>query len=687
MITYTSDTFNTKVKENARRWSNCVVFDVTSTTTESFYDLRELTVDRGLIQGDDFSIGGLYRSSVELVISETAYSVSWFKTHSRFSVLARLLVDESAGTYETVRMGVYHVVKAEKEGKGIRIEAVDNSYLFSSKEFAIYDGVDKTASTLMAEIIARFPDMTYTGTNFSYDPVIPASRYMDYATENKITYQDMMSWIATVCSANIYIDEYGRVTMRRPEEITYDYITADNYTQFSYDTGVQSITGLTINRPLSKGREKVYEYGDLSGKTMVVEDNPLLSLDLGQEMYNYIKSFTYRTFEVHLPLADPRVEPGDIVYCRDVDNTLLKCPIFSQQFNLAGGCSATYSAEAVSYEEDLNDFEGVQSIQIRNMGDTLNDMEKKIDDTVESLTEKYDGCAKTDTDASFNALRTTGAWLYNTALATQTSFIAIARSGSNRWRFLLNADNTLSISSYSGDTYQYTPLKLNRDGSVTIGGDCEATNGKFSTIVVGDNETCTMSMPSSNTWQLKVVNGSYNNSIQLVQNSSNANAIFRPATTDKIQLGQASYKWTAVYATNTAIQSDRKVKRDIQDIADPVLFIMSLQPRQYKMKDSDTETGRLHYGFIAQEVAEVAKNVLGKNLSLAKASFVTYDENGNAVDNYFRDDVSDEKLSWYLDYNEIISPLVATVQSQQKEIDELKKRLSDLEEKVNLLLM
>lgn len=193
-----------------------------------------------------------------------------------------------------------------------------------------------------------------------------------------------------------------------------------------------------------------------------------------------------------------------------------------------------------------------------------------------------------------------------------------------------------------------------------------------------------MYMSDTNIFDLKLSSGSYANIIQFVQNKSNDQAILRPETTNKVQLGQASYKWSAVYATNTSIQSDRKHKKNVEHIKKAFEFIMGLEPVQYLMKQG--ESGRTHYGFIAQDVNEWAKS-LGENIALAKASHVSYDDDGNAIDNYYdgSKDVPDEELEWSLDYNEFVAPLVAVVQEQQNEINELRNRIAKLEKAFNSL--
>lgn len=261
--------------------------------------------------------------------------------------------------------------------------------------------------------------------------------------------------------------------------------------------------------------------------------------------------------------------------------------------------------------------------------------------------------------------------------------------------FQLQYDHNVSDRWKMGDrnnTWELVGRILFGDGFTTEGwarvkgvfyaSDIEATG----TVKAKKNvlDALEMYMSDTNIFDLKLSSGSYANIIQFVQNKSNDQAILRPKTTSKVQLGQASYKWSAVYATNTSIQSDRKHKKNVEHIKKAFKFIMGLEPVQYLMKQG--ESGRIHYGFIAQDVNALAKS-LGENIALAKASHVTYDKKGNPIDNHYDGsaDVPDTELEWSLDYNEFIAPLIAVVQKQQKEIIELKNRIAKLEKAFNSL--
>ena len=74
-------------------------------------------------------------------------------------------------------------------------------------------------------------------------------------------------------------------------------------------------------------------------------------------------------------------------------------------------------------------------------------------------------------------------------------------------------------------------------------------------------------------------------------------------------------------------------------------------------------------GLIAQDVAKICKN-LNQNLSLVTASYKSSDPDDDSKP-YFGEQVDDNLLTWGLSYEQLIAPIIAVLQKQQKRIKEL----------------
>ena len=134
-----------------------------------------------------------------------------------------------------------------------------------------------------------------------------------------------------------------------------------------------------------------------------------------------------------------------------------------------------------------------------------------------------------------------------------------------------------------------------------------------------------------------------------------------PVMTNAYNLGhggnteQAAVRYRRLYCTMSVdVSSDARQKDAVGDV--PEDFVLRLRPRLYRRKDDPDR--RLRMGLYAQEVKEALDGC-----GLGDADLYG-GENPDSLS---------------LRYEELIAPLIATVQSQQRQIEALAKRLSALE--------
>mgnify|MGYP002796968314 FL=1 len=146
---------------------------------------------------------------------------------------------------------------------------------------------------------------------------------------------------------------------------------------------------------------------------------------------------------------------------------------------------------------------------------------------------------------------------------------------------------------------------------------------------------------------------SYNASFHDFSGSISTTGNIRPETNGAANCGLPDYRWRYIYTEKGVNESsDARKKRDIAPIEDARALIMGLRPRQYRLR-SEGKDGKRHTGFIAQHVLKLAPDWA-------------------AADDEDKDNLG-------LMYGEILAPLVQVVQDQQREIEELKARLSEME--------
>lgn len=149
---------------------------------------------------------------------------------------------------------------------------------------------------------------------------------------------------------------------------------------------------------------------------------------------------------------------------------------------------------------------------------------------------------------------------------------------------------------------------------------------------------------------------------------------FRTAGNGDLTLGNGSHKWSTIYSTSGTINtSDKNEKNTIIDIEPEQAekLVMGLKPVTYKFNDGTS--GRTHWGMISQDIEELLPKIGMTDMDFA--GFIKSPKT---------DDVGNEIPGEYfyaLRYAEFIAPLIAMAQKQQRQIEDLERRLSALENK------
>lgn len=121
-----------------------------------------------------------------------------------------------------------------------------------------------------------------------------------------------------------------------------------------------------------------------------------------------------------------------------------------------------------------------------------------------------------------------------------------------------------------------------------------------------------------------------------------------PLTTNTHDFGNSSYRWKEIFSVNPLnTASDRRMKKNIQDMNYGLSTLLKLRPVTYEWKEHDNGT---RLGFIAQELEEVIPEI------------VTQDEKGN----------------YGVRYAELIPVLTKCIKEQQTQIEQLTQKVEKL---------
>ncbi|MBP8041221.1 MAG: tail fiber domain-containing protein [Bacteroidales bacterium] len=142
-------------------------------------------------------------------------------------------------------------------------------------------------------------------------------------------------------------------------------------------------------------------------------------------------------------------------------------------------------------------------------------------------------------------------------------------------------------------------------------------------------------------------------------------------------LGWAGYFDGDVFTSGSYYPSDKKIKKNIKTIADPINKLLSIRGIEYDMRVDEfpgySFDKRHKYGVVAQELEEVFPDMVAE-----KSIFTTNCTKGNTKP------VESMRIKT-VNYSELIPVLIEAVKAQQGIIEELKKKNEDLEKRIRNL--
>ena len=591
----------------------------------------------------------------------------------------------------------------DEDGNDTTDDAVDAEKTISVQE--LLNGAIQILNSV--GVTSTLPDMTaYT---------VIASAYSSQ------TYRDLLEDIAEVLCGIIRVKD-NKLILIRPGEVESTKIELQDLTSASINDSVL-ISGIQLNG--TAGIQKILSNEASTEVQVTISDNPIVEYlvdnsSTAAEQLNAVKS-NYTAYLLGKTLTSVTANTtgvawydiGDFVNITNKKDNLDYPFVFTKSaITLSNGLtqsvesSLTSKTEEITYTADSK-LKGVTSeinrlssgLQLKvSKGDVvseINQSPEKISlkaNRIEIDSDKFklsaDGkiVAESGTIAGFDLTNTAfeknfavGGVNYkfkitsDTTSETATYLISLAEQNAGEYSFAVDTQGNVECGDLYGGAISCTKVNLSSSiNDATEQSILTARNGSGHTYIGyarkldGKN-----TIIAGGTVQFQPQNGT--NCSLFKESSSNARTIFRPDTNGGAYLGSGSYKWHSIYCTDGAFNgSDRKLKENIADLdaESNKTFVLSLRPVSYKLKTGEGK--RTHNGFIAQEVREAAENTVG-DIAAYQASVIDGDE-----EKYFDPAVPDEKLLWQLNYSELIAPIVKLVQSQQQEIEQLKKEVTKL---------
>lgn len=269
-----------------------------------------------------------------------------------------------------------------------------------------------------------------------------------------------------------------------------------------------------------------------------------------------------------------------------------------------------------------------------------------------------------------------------------------------------NGTNDMYFSAERG-SFRFVGGKLiipNTGGGYTGGLHALRTDGNWTYLIglssgnnlnVGTGSLDSYAYGNTNIYSLRgyimlAVDTSGSGQIRLTDRDDQYGAFFSPVSSGYICLGNSNNRFYGIYLSHSPnVSSDKRIKNNIIPISKGLksrenifeqLFDL-LKPVSFSL--SNDKSNKTHIGFVAQDVSNALSSLGVKedNFELIDHMFFTDEETGEEKDEYGL------RYEEFIALNtHMIQKANTTIQSQQKEIDDLKKQAQDLQELVFTLL-
>jgi hypothetical protein len=329
----TSELFNEKIKASSRTFRARLVntSDSTDVIEKGF---RKLTIAQ--ISNEDkrsLSIGGITASELNVEID----NLSGVITGKEFDVQIGLLLDDEQNTYEWVTIGKFTAQKPTIKNNVTSFTAFDRfvsklgglyvsrlTYPASGKailnEIATMSGVVINADGLTDIMFPQKTVINSSGENVSANPF------------DGFTYREAIGYVAMTYGKFATVNRYGEVDLRWYTDTNYRIEKNMSYDDISVADTEYSVEYLNVtvnndrNNPLIKGE----------GLTGISVGTPIFTTEMLNHAYSQVSGFKYIPTTLSFK-GDPRIDLGDIVTVVKYDNTEVKVPVMSLDFDFDGG--------------------------------------------------------------------------------------------------------------------------------------------------------------------------------------------------------------------------------------------------------------------------------------------------------------------------------------------------------------
>lgn len=385
-------------------------------------------------------------------------------------------------------------------------------------------------------------------------------------------------------------------------------------------------------------------------------------LSVIDDMFDVIDGYKFQPYTLEYR-GFPYLEIGDYITITKMNDDSIAVPIFETKITWDGGLKGTLNASAISKSETKYRYQGrVSNAEIKvNKVSAQIDLKVSKDSIISSINLSPEAIVISSSKinlsgyVTFTNLSTSGQTTINGGNLINNSITTDKLNVTTLSAISANV-GTLTAGTIGGWTVNSSTIS--RSG-ITLGSDFISlgnTGTSGSTINMG---TAKIYNQGGNTI---AISGALYAGTSLQVNGQTTSQSIIPVSDSTYSVGTSGFRYLNAYFDNVngsvTTPSDIKLKKDITQIENGIELILSLNPVQYKYKDGNS--GRTHYGFIAQEVKETMTSVGIEDAGVYVDLSVLADENEDK-DNLYKG----------LRYYELIAPMIKTIQNLNERVNVL----------------
>lgn len=335
-----SDTFKSKIYSSERYLEANVLINNVDYRTDIIKDFNYTSS----IASNSFTIGSTNASTFEITLNKLVETIE--ENHEVKPYIGII------GT-ESIPLGVFYIkeIKRDRNAKTTKIKCQDKM-MYLNELYTTNLGYPAKIRDVIQDISEKVK-MDFVPTNISYNKEV--------TKPEKISYREMLSYLAQIECCFVVFDRYGKLEFRKFNR-TQEKITKNNYflSGLVVNDVEYKLNGITADL---KNKEKTILASGSAVGNQINLVNPLMKQDYLDEVYNYLKQFIFKPYTVNWQ-GNPALEVGDFVQVEIADGNYIGVPILNLQLNFSGGLNCKMSADVKTSTSTSYEYKGTLQKQI-----------------------------------------------------------------------------------------------------------------------------------------------------------------------------------------------------------------------------------------------------------------------------------------------------------------------------------